>query len=494
MKDIRFSAPIIVLICLFGLFVPACSDMASDNGVLEPTSQIVQTIPAATLTAISELAAPSPTADPDAMEIDWSEMEGQELEFWYLWDLDEPGAGMNEIVDRFNQENEWGITVIAHDQGLVLDPLGSVESALIDGKLPDIMVGESSVIADWYQSGLIVDLSPFIKDPTIGMTEQDLAAFYPGIFNDFALDGTVRPGMPFSQSIQVIYYNSSWAEELNFSSDPLNADELREQICSSSEEDAPAGLVLSPQAANILSFIYAYRGDPSPLPDGEYRFSSRRIKEFAEDWRNISLDGCGQLISNYPNPMAIEREYERFNQRQALMIMGSSLMQTHIQPEPVQIGKLDTWRMLPFIGPDGTKAVTSEVQSVVIFNSSPETEAASWLFLKYLTSAEVQADWSEYSEYYPTRKDSTLFLREFRENNPAWASGLNLLSYGRSAPLHPSWQTVKLAVEDAFEEILANPEIDLDDQLDLLEDIAEELLDWIGNEEPNPAMERLYGE
>ncbi len=494
MKLTPYSLLTSLLACLLGLVVPACSGLTQSTRDLAQTSTVAQTIPPATLTAISELAAPSRTPDPNPLGVRWSDLDGQELEFWYIWDLDEPGVGMNDIVDRFNRENEWGITVIPHDQGLVLDPLSSVESAFEEGNLPHIMIGESSVVAGWYQSGLIVDLNPYLEDPLVGMSEEDLGAFYAGVFTDFTLDGSVRPGMPFSQSIQVIYYNKSWAEEMEFKSNPRNSEELRDQSCSISGMDDSVGLVLSPQSASILSFIYAYQGDPVFSPDGEYDFSSRRIREFAGDWRDLSQDGCGQLIFAYPNPMAIEGEYERFNQRQALMIMGSSLMQKHIQIEQTQIGKQDLWRMLPYVGPDGTKAVISEVQSVFIFDSKPETELASWLFLKYLLSPEVQAEWSQYSEYYPTRKDSNIFLREFREENPAWESGLYLLGYGRSAPLHPSWEIVKLAVEDAFEEILADPDIDLKDQLDALDLIAAELLEWSGNEDSFQRLEDPDGE
>lgn len=478
MKFMRSNLPLIFLTGLLVLVLSACGELPQLEGTLGPTSLFVKTIPAATLTALSEMGAPSQTPEPDPLGIEWSDLEGQEVEFWYVCDLDEPGAGMNAIVDRFNQENQWGITVIPQDRGLVLDPLASVESALEEGLTPHIMVGESSMIAGWYQSGLTVDLNPFMNDPAAGMKKADQGAFYPGVFSEFILDGSVRPGIPFSQSIQVVYYNESWAQELDLVFSPATVDEYWEQGCTPGEDGEPAGLVLSPQAANILSFIYAYRGDPFISVDEGYRFSSREIREFAGDWRRSSLDGCGQLISNYPNPMAIEGEYERFNQREALMIMGSSLMQKHIQTGPNQSGRADDWQMLAFLGPDGTRAVTSEVQAAVVFKASPETELASWLFLKYLTSPEVQAEWSQYSGYYPTRKDSLQFLQEFGEENPAWASGLDLLRFSRSAPLHPSWQTVKLALEDAFEEILASPSIDLDDQLEALDRIAAELLEW----------------
>jgi ABC-type glycerol-3-phosphate transport system substrate-binding protein len=339
------------------------------------------------------------------------------------------------------------------------------------------MIGESSVIAEWYRANLIIDLNPFLTDPVVGLTDNDRRDFYTGIFREFVLDGSVRPGMPFSQSIQVIYYNKSWAEELEFTSLPSSADDFREQSCISAENGESAGVILSPQAANVLSFIYAYGGDPMISIGGDYHFSSRQITEFAENWADLVRDGCGQLISNYPNPMAIEGEYERFNQRKALMIMGSSLMLEHIQPGAEQKGPTDIWQMVAFRGPDGSRAVASEVQSVVIFDSTPETELAAWLFLKYLTSPEVQAEWAEYSGYYPTRQDSLPFLQQHRKDNPYWASGVNLLAYSRSVPLHPSWQIVQLALEDAFEELLADPEIDPSDQLEELDRIATELLD-----------------
>jgi ABC-type glycerol-3-phosphate transport system substrate-binding protein len=477
MKYTRTATLLFFLIILLGLILSACLDSPPVSGTLDSTSEL-KTIHPATITAISELAALTQTPVPDPLGLDWSVLEGQELEFWYIWDLDEPGTGMNAIVERFNQENEWGITVVPRDRGLVLDPLAVVESEFEEGLRPQIMVGDSSLIAGWYQSDLIVDLTGFMNDPVAGMSEKEQQAFYSGVFSEFGANGSVRPGMPFSQAIQVLYYNESLADELGFDSYPLTAEDFKEQSCSLVESGESAGLIFSPGAANILSFLYAYRGDPGISKEGIYEFSSKEILQFADDLRELSQKGCVQLISNYPNPMAIEREYEGFNEREALMIMGSSLMQEHIQVISEQIGHLDEWKMIAFPGPDGTKVVASEVQSVVIFNSTPEAEFASWMFLKYLTSPEVQAEWSQYSGYYPTRKDSLRFLGDFREANPDWAGGLLLLKYSRSAPLHPSWQTVKLAVEDAFEAILANPEVSPEDQLDELDRLAAELLEW----------------
>ena len=161
-----------------------------------------------------------------------------------------------------------------------------------------------------------------------------------------------------------------------------------------------------------------------------------------------------------------------------MMVVGSSQMMDYVNTGANQTGRADEWEMLPFLGPNGKKAVSSEIQSVVIFKTSPEEELASWLFLKYLTSPEAQAEWAQYSRYYPTRKSSLRLLRDFRAENPHWSQGLNLLKYSISMPLDPSWNTVKLSVGDAFEEILIDATLNLGEQLIALDQLAAELWEY----------------
>ncbi|MFL7813728.1 MAG: extracellular solute-binding protein [Anaerolineales bacterium] len=463
--------PLLLVLSLLSSCLPGTSVNPAGEGDSGP----VQTIPPATLTAISEMAAAKQTEVPDPMGIPWSELEGLELEFWYIWDLDEPGAGVNAIVDRFNRENEWGITVKAVDQGLVLDPIGSVEEAFKEGLVPHVMLVESSAIAGWYDDGVIIDLTDLLNDPAAGLPPDEQNSFYPGIFENLSITGSDRPGMPFSQSLQVIYYNQSWADELGYHLPPLTGEDFLKQSCTFAGQDSPLGIVLSPQAENILSQLYAYQGILLEPGEDQYQFESPEMVETAKDWQALSKKGCGKGIANYPNPMALEMEFDRFNTRGTLMIMGSTEMMAHIHTGANQTGRADDWTILPFFGPGGSKAVASDLQTVVVFKTNPQEQLAAWLFTRYLVSPEVQAEWVQYSGFYPTRKDSLWFLRDFRQENPHWADGLNLLKYSSSIPLDPTWNTVQLALEDAFEEILANPDLDLQDQLEILAEVTAEL-------------------
>jgi ABC-type glycerol-3-phosphate transport system substrate-binding protein len=184
------------------------------------------------------------------------------------------------------------------------------------------------------------------------------------------------------------------------------------------------------------------------------------------------------MISSYPDPVAENNGFERFRQRDALIIMNSSQQADQIRMKANRTGRPDNWIMIPFPGLDGHLAVNSQVQSGIIFESSPEYELASWLFLKYLASPETQAEWVKYSESYPTREDTRWLLSDYAADHPNWAQGLDLLTYGKPDPLHPSWIMVKQVVGDAFEELYWNNLSEAITLLRTLDQTASELVDY----------------
>jgi multiple sugar transport system substrate-binding protein len=483
MNKYKKAHQLLFIIIFIVLLTGSCDQISNNDSDLQSTSVLVQTIHPATLTAISAAAQPSQTPIPEPMGLPWSSVENVELDFWYVWDRDQPGTGMNAIVDRFNQENEWGIVVNPVDQGLVLDPLNSMEMAFEEGLVPHLLLSDASAITSWYQEGLTLDLSPFLDDPAAGLSVKDQNDYYSGLYDGFTVEGSIRPGLPFTQTIQAIYYNQSWAKELGYSTPPNTDEDLEQQACSAAGDrelspsslPQPTGILLSPEAANIASAIYAYNGNFLNLNRDGYLFNTPEVQQVAEDWQGMLREGCGMIFYSYPDPMSNELAIENFNQRNTMMMVGSSQMMDYISTGANQTGRADDWMMLPFLGPEGNKAVSSEIQSVVIFHTTPEEELASWLFLKYLTSPETQAEWAQYSRYYPTRKSSLRFLRDFRDENPHWSQGLNLLEYSFGMPLDPSWNTVKLSVGDAFEEILLDGTLEIKEQLIALDQLAAEL-------------------
>ena len=481
-KNIKLG---LIFLLLAGILLTSCEFVFEDGQIISPTYSLFQTISPATLTAISAEADLKKTPLPDPMGIPWTDLDGLEIEFWYVWDLDEHGSGLNDIIDRFNQDNEWGITVKSVDQGLFQNPRESVETAFEEGLVPNLMIIDDLPIPGWYEKGYLIDLNPLIDDPAAGYSTAEIKDFYPGIFEDYELSGGIRPAVPFTQGIQVMYYNQSWGKEMGFQKPPETYSDIYEQSCASMlvpqdntgiSQIQSGGLILYPDAANITSWIYAYEGSLFDKDSGKYLFTSREVREVGMDWITMLQDGCGLMISGYPYPMAQDIDIERFNNRGALLIMSSSQNYHLIHTGANQTGRADDWTMIPFVGPYGDKAVTAEVQSIVVFESTPEEELAAWLFIKYLTDPETQAEWSQYSNFYPVRKGASRFLREYRTDNPHWSQGYNLLRFSQANQLDPSWEFVQQAVGDAFEAILLNNPQEMTTLLNQLNQMADELV------------------
>ena len=105
--------------------------------------------------------------------------------------------------------------------------------------------------------------------------------------------------------------------------------------------------------------------------------------------------------------------------------------------------------------------------------TTPETQLAAWIFVKYYTSPEVQAEWVRASNYFPTRAGTAEFLGDYMAENPQWAAAAELLPYGTYEPQLISYQGVRDAAEQAFNEIIQGA--DIQETLDNLTAEANEL-------------------
>ena len=104
----------------------------------------------------------------------------------------------------------------------------------------------------------------------------------------------------------------------------------------------------------------------------------------------------------------------------------------------------DVWGWLAAPGPDGTLAVDAFQQMLGVVPSTPDKEMASWLFIKWLTSPEIQARWVQISGYYGTQYTTEALLADYADANPVWASGVALAAIGPAEPqTFPAWTSVR---------------------------------------------------
>jgi multiple sugar transport system substrate-binding protein/sn-glycerol 3-phosphate transport system substrate-binding protein len=377
--------------------------------------------------------------------------------FWHVWGTGLPNETMLGIVADFNTTNEWGITVEALDQGTYSSLQSAFEGAIKAGDLPDLVTGYTNAIANWYAVNAVVDLRTFINDPFFGLSDTDWVAYYEGAINGGkAPDGTIF-AFPISQSANVVLYNSQWAKELGFANPPTNYAEFKEQACAATaansadtnpDNNGTGGLVLYTGASNVASFVFANGGNMLNTDSTGYDFTDQSVVDVAKFWKDIWDSKCAYITKSYPNP--------EFATRKALFTISSTAGLPYQAAAFEAEGAIkDEWTLIPFPGKDGGQAVDLFGQYVAIANTNPERMMATWVFLKYLTSPEVQARWIEGSAYYPTRSDTLTFLDTYRAANLIWSYGLSFLQYGQSEPAWPSWTSVRRMVGDTFSAILA---------------------------------------
>jgi multiple sugar transport system substrate-binding protein/sn-glycerol 3-phosphate transport system substrate-binding protein len=112
--------------------------------------------------------------------------------------------------------------------------------------------------------------------------------------------------------------------------------------------------------------------------------------------------------------------------------------------------------------------------SVSVPKSTPERELAAWLFIKYYTSTDVQAIWSEASNYFPVRQSVAAGMTDYFEANPMFKVAFDMLEYGVTEPPVPGYDFARTVAEEAMAAIADGA--DVVTTLTQLDDDADEIL------------------
>lgn len=450
-----------MFVIVFSMILTACAPQAAATE--EPAAPVA---PAMTEEPVMT-EEPAMTEEPMMLEVDPT---GQTVNFWHVWGTGGPSEALLAIVDDFNTSNEWGITVNAVDQDDYAPLEDSFNAAIQSGDLPDLVTGYSNAMANWYAVDSVVELDSFMSDPMFGLTADDLSAINEGAINGGkAPDGT-QFAFPISQSANVLFYNSGWAKELGFDNPPTNFAEFKEQSCAAAaannaddnpDNDGTGGLVLYPSASNVASFVFASGGDMRNADGTGYDFTDQTVVDTANFMKEMWDEGCAFPTESYPNP--------EFATRKALFTMSSTAgLPFQDAAFEAEDAIKDEWTIIPFPGKDGGQSVDLFGQYVAIANTNPERMLATWIFVKYFTSPEAQAKWTEGSNYYPIRSDAVAMLDAYSSDNPIWSQGLTFMQDGKAEPAWPSWTSTRRSVQDTFFAVLdATP----DEIPGLLEDL-----------------------
>jgi len=445
-------------------------------GCATPTPAAAPTQPAQATDAPAPTQPPPATATtaPEPTEEPALDLSDQTVVFWHAMSTGANLEGMTAVVDEFNANNEWGITVEAVAQGSQSELETAVNGAITTGELPNLTMGFPNGLVLWHSLGVIAPLNDFFNDPDYGLTAEEQAAIYPGPLSSGTLSDGTQVGIPMHQSAQVIFYNHTWAQELGFDAPPATSAEFKEQACAAAaantaddnpDNDGTGGYVYFPDASMVSPWIWAFDGEYINETGDGYSLNNQAVIDVAVFFKDLVDSGCTLSTPSFPNP--------EFAARQALFATSSTAGIPFQRAAMEEASNEDEWGAIPYPGPDGTLAVDAFGQMIGVVQTNEEADLASWLFLRWLTSPGTQSTWIGFTGFFPSQTTTDVGSRP--DDDPIWAGALDLLQYGKAEPNLAAHGAVRGQIRDAFFAILdATDEAGIIAILDALNDTAAE--------------------
>ena len=214
---------------------------------------------------------------------------GQTVSFWHQHSGIRETA-LLEIVDEFNATNEWGITVEAEFQGGYDDIFQKMIALMGTNEVPNIVVAYQNQAATYQLVDGLLDMRPLVNSEKWGLSAEDIADFFPGFWTSdvFPTFDNQRLGIAPNRSMEVLYYNQTWLDELreaghiDFDGPPTNPDQFRAAACAATQqgfsgataEGRSFGYELSIDASRFASWTFAFGGTVYDEATNRYTLNS----------------------------------------------------------------------------------------------------------------------------------------------------------------------------------------------------------------------------
>ena len=242
---------------------------------------------------------------------------------------------------------------------------------------------------------------------TFGLTPEQKADFIEGYYNEGKQFGDgLMYTLPMSKSTEVLYYNKTFFDA-NGLTPPTTWDEL-EEVCKKIVEIDPMSTPLGYDSESNW-FITMCEQQKSPYTSAtapHFLFDNAENKEFVKrfrDWYQEGYVNTQSLLGTYTSSLFVST-----SEIKSYMSIGSSAGATHQRPAkdvegnyPFEVG-ITT---IPQMDAENRKVISQGPSLCIFKKANPQEVAASWLFVKFLTTdVAFQAEFSMNSGYVPVIK------------------------------------------------------------------------------------------
>jgi ABC-type glycerol-3-phosphate transport system substrate-binding protein len=429
----------ILTLLILSACTPSNSPAASTGIAAQGTSQNVDTA-----TAVH-----TPLPAVSNFKVEKDALRGVKVIVWHPWFGAEASLFASQAA-QFNTENEWGIIVDPEGKGNYSELFLQTEAAIESGGLPQIVVAFPEHALAWQDR--VVDLKPYVSDPAYGWNPFEISEFPTVVWNQDEVDGK-RYGVPAQRTARFLLYNQTWGRELGFVSPPATSVEFEQQACAAHQalvrdadpdNNALGGWMIDTEATTPLSWMIAFNGGVEQV--GGYRFLAPGNIAAFRFVKVLQQKNCAWV----PSPdMSV---FDRFASRQALFATAGLEDLPDLARAFSAANSTDEWTVMKFPGED-REALVVYGSSFIMLESDDVAQLASWLFIRWMLSAENQARWVQSTGLFPLRDSTMGLLADYSAGHPQWVQAVKLLPDGETTPQLASWRMVRVMLEDGFRDM-----------------------------------------
>ncbi len=321
---------------------------------------------------------------------------------------------LDSLTSQFNA-SQTKIHVTLVNQTSYMDDLTKFVAGLGTGDLPDVVQIEDTGLQQMIDTHAILPAASCIKADNY---QSQLSDFIPRVVSYYSVKGVLYP-MPFNVSNPVFLYNKKAFTKAGL--DPNTPPQTLAQVMAdavklkASGAVAKAGYGLKTDPWDLEQWL-AKAGDPY-VNNGNGRqtrattalFNNAAGKQIFT-WMSQMVHSGLAVVNSDLGASAYDNLLGIGNGNYAMSIDTTATLGTITQLlSSGQYPNVDLG-VAPMPGPTGLGGVLVGGAALYISNkSSPEKQAASWQFLKFLDTAENQANFAAATGYVPIRRSSITF-------------------------------------------------------------------------------------
>lgn len=259
----------------------------------------------------------------------------------------------------------------------------------------DVVLVDVVWVGNFGANGWVVPLETFYNDPALADPELNLEGFFPILLESFGTWDGVVYGLPFDNYSGLLYYNKCMLEDAGFDGPPDTWQELYDTYGPALTKDGKYAFALQSKrgetqsADSFMRMIWPFGGSllkddftgnlSSPESLAGLKFRQDLMKYMPPDIVSFDHDETVQALAQ--GQVAMITEWSAFYATLANPATSTITDCLGITVEPA--------------GPAGRRPALGGFSLAVNASTSPEKQAAAWLFIQWLTS---EAKAKEYAD------------------------------------------------------------------------------------------------